>query len=93
VTTYGELHAGDIVVGYDGEAWGVERVAALRPQGERVVRPMTLIKSGERVAGLPAADEPVNVVHQEDTSAEAAAWGVFAYAGLVPEVLEETWEI
>jgi hypothetical protein len=87
VTSWGELHAGDVVVGVDGGLWGVERVRPLDPS-------VTLVKHGERVTGRltdPAA--PVNVVHEEDTSAEKAAWGVFSAAGLAPEVLEESWEV
>lgn len=87
MTSWGGLHAGDVVVGVDEGLWGVERVRPFVPS-------VTLVKHGERVTGQltdPAA--PVNVVHEEDTSAERAAWSVLAAAGLAPEVLEESWEV
>lgn len=86
MATYDEVHAGDHVLGHDGDLWGVEVIE----HGPRLA--VTLIKPGHRVTGYPPAGTQVTIVHRSDVSAEGAAWGVFAAAGFGVEVLGERWE-
>lgn len=84
--TWGSLHAGDVVLGSDGQEWGVEQVDDI---GGLVVG---LVRHGERVTGYPDADAPVTVVSRCDTAAEQAAWQALNDAGLQPQVISESWE-
>jgi hypothetical protein len=87
-STYGQLHAGDVVLGADGEPWGVWRL--WRYEGGQLT--IVLMRGEREVTGYPRPDEPVTVVHRCDTSAEAAAWALLAAGGLQPQVIEEHWE-
>ncbi len=84
MTTYEQLHAGDHVLGYDGDTWGVAEV---------IPDPLcvTIVKPGERLVARPPAGTEITVLHAQDVSAEAAAWGVLAAAGLAPQVIGEYW--
>jgi hypothetical protein len=88
VTTYddGTVHAGDIVLGHDGELWGVARIER---EPELVVE---LVKHGARVVGRPPVGTPVTVVQQADVSAERDAVGALLASGLGIELISERWE-
>ena len=87
-STYGQLHAGDVVLGADGKTWGVLSIC----HGAGSTARLVLVQGTREVTGWPRRDEPVTVVHRCDTAAEAAAWAALAAAGLAPEVIAEQWE-
>lgn len=83
MATYEQVHAGDIVLGHDGELWGVEAIDHA-PQ-----LAVTLVKHGQRVVGYPPAGTAVTVVTPADLSAEARAAQVFIDAGTDVEIVHE----
>lgn len=85
--TYEQVHAGDHVLGHDGEVWGVAEIDHA-PAPLRVV----LVRPGHRVQGWPPPGTPVAIVQQADVSAEGAAFEVLTGAGLGPQVLMEVWQ-
>jgi hypothetical protein len=89
--TWGSLHAGDVVLGNDGQEWGVEatRRTALFVSGHVTI---TLVRHGMRATAGVAAHLPVVVVRRADTSEEYRAAGALLAGGLTPEVIEERWE-
>lgn len=89
--TYGQLHAGDIVLGDDGEQWGVEYVATQYGPGTTPFA-VGLVRHGRRVVGYPSPHAEVVVVQQADTALEAGAFETLQAAGLNPEVISERWE-
>lgn len=86
MTTYEQVHAGDHVLGYDNEVWGVAEIdhaPALR---------VVLVRPGHRVQGWPPAGTPVTVLHHADVSAESTAAGVLISGGLGEiEIVSEQW--
>lgn len=90
-STYGALHAGDIVLGADANEWGVAYVGRPRRASKHRLE-VELVRHGESVTGYPASGERVDVVHRADTSAEHAAAGHLLDAGLQVELIGETWE-
>jgi hypothetical protein len=83
--TYEQVHAGDHVLGHDGEVWGVAEIdhfPALR---------VVLVRPGYRVQGWPPAGTPVTIVQRADVSAEATAVEALLAAGLGPELLGERY--
>jgi hypothetical protein len=86
MATYEQVHAGDIVLGHDGELWGV---AAIDRSTSQLA--VVLVKHGRRVVGRPAAGTPVTVVEQADVAGEAAAAQVFLDAGFGVEIVSESW--
>lgn len=85
-STWGALHAGDTIVGADGEAWGV-----LGTLSEPFA--IALYRLGRTVIGYPDPSGPVSVIRRADTDTEARAWGVLSGAGFAPEVIRESWEV
>ena len=83
MATYEQVHAGDIVLGHDGELWGV---AAIDHAPQLAV---TLVKHGHRVVGYPPPGTGVTVVTPVDVAAEARAAQVFIDAGLGVEIISE----
>lgn len=80
---YEQVHAGDIVLGHDGELWGVESITHV-PQ-----LAVTLVRHGHRVIGYPPPGTEVTVVTPADVAAEARAAQVFIDAGLGIEIVSE----
>lgn len=87
-SAWGALHAGDVVLGADGETWGV---VVIRWDGSRIS--IALHRHGRNVEGYPNPSDPVYVVHRADNEAEAKAWSVLSAANFEPEVINETWEV
>lgn len=83
MATYEQVHTGDIVLGHDGELWGVEAIAHV-PQ-----LAVTLVKHGQRVVGYPPPGTGVTVITPADVSAEAQAAQMFIDAGLGVELVSE----
>jgi hypothetical protein len=82
---YEQVHAGDHVLGHDGEVWGVAEIdhsPALR---------VVLVRPGHRVQGWPPAGTPVTIVHRADVSAEATAVEALLSAGFAPELVGERY--
>jgi hypothetical protein len=84
--TYESVHAGDIVLGHDGELWGVARI---EHEPELVVE---LVKHGTRVVGRPPAGTPVTVVTPADVDAERQAAGALVSAFGPVKIVSERWE-
>lgn len=87
MTTWGELHAGDVVLGWDNQPWGVARRRYDPTFG------ITLVKHERIVVGYPREADEVSVIQQCDTTAEAEAWIVLHETGFSVEVIEESWEV
>ena len=85
MASYDEVHAGDHVLGYDGDLWGVEAIE----HSPRLA--VTLVKPGHSVTGYPPAGTQVTIVHRSDVSPEGAAWQVLAAAFGPVEVVGEKW--
>jgi hypothetical protein len=83
MATYEQVHAGDIVLGHDGELWGV---AGIDHSPQLAV---TLVKYGHTVTGYPPPDTAVTVVTPAALAAEAAAAQVFINAGFDVEIVSE----
>lgn len=83
--TYEGLHAGDVVLGEDGGAWGVAMIVHV-PQ-----LAVTLVRDGVTVTGYPPLGTPVTVVQRTDLSAEYAPAAAFLAAFGAVEVLGEVW--
>lgn len=84
--TYETLHAGDVILGHDGQKWGV--VAISRLGGQLAV---ALTRYGQTVTGYPPAGTPVTVLSRADTIEEARAYEVLAASFGDVEVLGEVW--
>ena len=83
MATYEQVHAGDIVLGHDGELWGVEGISHV-PQ-----LAVTLVRHGQRVTGYPPPGTGVTVVSAADVAAEARAVQTFIDAGLGVDLISE----
>lgn len=85
MATYEQVHAGDTLLGYDGNVWGVAAIG----HGPPLV--VVLVKDAgmTRVVGRPPAGTPVTVIQPADVAAEARAWQVFEAAGLSAEIVGE----
>lgn len=84
--TYETVHAGDVVLGHDGQTWGI---AAISREPQLAV---TLERHGVRVTGYPPAGTPVTVIARADVSAERAAVGALLAGGLGVALIAEHWE-
>jgi len=83
--TYEGLHAGDLVLGHDGEVWGVASIVHVPHLA------VTLVRAGNAVVGTPPPGTAVEVVQRADVSAEYEA-ARRLIAGLGPvELMGETW--
>lgn len=83
--TYGSLHAGDIVLGDDGEMWGVSQITHA-PQ-----LTVTLVRPGHAVTGAPPVGTPVTVVQRADVSAEWWAFRALSEGLGQIEIVGEMW--
>lgn len=83
MATYEQVHAGDIVLGHDGDLWGVEAINHA-PQ-----LAVVLVKHEQRVIGYPPAGTAVTVVTPADVAAEERAVQVFIDAGFDVELISE----
>jgi hypothetical protein len=86
VTTYEDAHAGDVVLGHDGELWGVQHIAH-EPELSVV-----LVKHGHRVVGRPPAGTSVTIVERADVTKEFGAAELLAAAFGPLVIVSETWE-
>lgn len=86
--TYETVHAGDVVLGADGQEWGV--VAISRIGGQLAV---ALTRFGQTVTGYPPSGTPVTVLSRADTIEEARAYEVLAASFGDVEVLGEVWNV
>lgn len=87
MATYEHVHAGDVVLGHDGELWGVVEIDHSPPLR------VTLVRHGARVTGYPPAGTSCTVVTPADVRAEAWAADVLISTGLGPvEIVSEKWE-
>lgn len=84
--TYETVHAGDVVLGADGQEWGV--VAISRIGGQLAV---ALTRFGQTVTGYPPTGTPVTVLSRADTIEEARAYEVLRTSFGDVEVLGEVW--
>lgn len=86
-TTYETVHAGDVVLGADGQAWGVKQIDHT-PQGAMV----TLTRHGHIVPGFPPPGTPVTVLSRGDVSAEAEAFAALMTGFGDVSLIQERWE-
>jgi hypothetical protein len=86
VTTWEEVHAGDVVLGHDGQVWGVAAVVPGSPAGPIV----TLTRHGVTTGpAQPPPGTPITILERADSAAEARAFGALSAAGLGPQLIEE----
>lgn len=86
MTTYEQVHAGAVVLGYDNQAWGVEQIM------HSPTLAVTLVRHGARVTGYPPAGTEVTVLDPADVRAEEWAAQVLIEAFGSVELLGERWE-
>lgn len=80
--TYETVHTGDVVLGADGQEWGVTAIGG---------GAVTLTRYGQTVTGYPPARTPVTVLSRADTIEEAWAYAALAASFGGVEVLGEVW--
>lgn len=80
--TYETVHTGDVVLGHDGQEWGVAAIGG---------GAVTLTRFGETVTGYPPSGTPVTVLSRADTIEEARAYAALAASFGDVEVLGEVW--
>lgn len=80
--TYETVHTGDVVLGHDGQEWGVAAIGG---------GAVTLTRFGQTVTGYPLPDTPVTVLSRADTIEEARAYAALAASFGDVEVLGELW--
>lgn len=85
--TWDDVHAGDIVRGYDGKLYGVAAIDRSHPAGPVI----TLRRNGEFSSMQVPVGVPVEITARADMSAEAVAWKVLQDAGFGPEIIGETY--
>lgn len=82
--TYEMVHVGDVVLGHDGQEWGVAAIGG---------GAVTLTRYSQAVTGYPPANTPVTVLSRADTIEEARAYEVLAASFGDVEVLGEVWNV
>lgn len=86
--TWDDVHAGDVIIGHDGQAYGVEDICPDPVRGPTI----TLIRHGIRTGpAQPPPGTPIRIAQRAETSGEAYAFGVLAAAGLNPQVIRESY--
>lgn len=80
--TYETVHTGDVVLGHDGQEWGVAAIGG---------GAVTLTRFGQMVTGYPPSGTPVTVLSRADTIEEARAYAALAASFGDVEVLGEVW--
>lgn len=83
MATFEQVHAGDTVLGHDGEVWGVKGIDHVPHLA------VTLVKYGQQVVGYPPPGTPVTVVTPADLSAEFWATQILIDAFGAVEVISE----
>lgn len=83
--TYETVHAGDVILGHDGQEWGVAQVWR-EPQLTVILK-----RFEQEVTGYPPAGTPVTVLSRADTIEEARAYEVLRASFGDVEVLGEVW--
>lgn len=89
--TYETLHAGDVVLGHDGQEWGVAGVFWMDGPGSQLA--VALTRQGQTVTGYPPSGTPVTVLSRADTIEEARAYAALAASFGGVEVLGEVWNV
>lgn len=82
--TYETVHTGDVVLGHDGQEWGVAAIGG---------GAVTLTRFGQTVTGYPPPRTPVTVLSRADTIEEARAYAALAASFRDVEVLGEVWNV
>lgn len=80
--TYETVHAGDVILGHDGQEWGVAAIGG---------GAVTLTRFGQTVTGYPPGGTPVTVLSRADTIEEARAFAVLQQSFGDVEVVGEVW--
>ena len=83
--TFDSLHAGDVVQGVDGQAWGVAEVR------REPVFAVVLTRHGRRVTGYPHPAAAVAILSRSDVRAEYRAAEALDALGPV-QLISETWQ-
>jgi hypothetical protein len=83
---YENVHTGDVVLGGDGQAWGVKQIDHT-PQGSAV----TLVRHGQLVTGFPPRGTPVMVVSRAGVSEELRAFAALAESFGDVSLIQERW--
>lgn len=86
MTTYEEVHAGAVILGYDGAPWGVEAIE------HEPVLAVTLFRHGQRLTGYPPPGTEVTVIVPAEVTAEWIAAELLARAFGHVELISERWE-
>jgi hypothetical protein len=87
--TWDDAHTGDVVLGHDGQTYGVVTISHAHPAGPVI----TLTRHGATIGpAQPPPGTPITFVDRADMTAEAQAFAVFAGAGLGPQVLGESYQ-
>lgn len=87
MTTYEDVEPGCVVLGHDGESWGVSRIVR-EPQFA-----VTLVRFGRTVTGYPPSGTPVTVLSwPERDPAEVAAVAALSEAFGPMDLIEQRWE-
>lgn len=87
MSSWDTVHAGDTVLGHDGQEYGVLDIVHGDPRGPVV----TLTRFGATVGpAQPPPGTPITVLSHTDMTAEATAFAALAGAGLAPQLIRET---
>jgi hypothetical protein len=87
--TWESVHTGDVVLGHDGQTYGVVDIQFDDPRGPIVL----LYRHGQTVGpAQPPPGTPITVIKRADTTMEAQAFSVLQAAELTPQVIRETMQ-
>ena len=85
-----DARPGDIVLGFDGNEWGVVSIA----RSPRLA--VTLVRNGTTITGYPPVGTEARILSRATVPAgpetEVAAMRALVDAGLAPELLGESWQ-
>jgi len=83
--TYETVHAGDVVLGHDGQEWGVKSIV------REPTFSVTLTRFGQEIMGYPLPNTPVTVLSRADTIEEARAFAALQASFGDVSLIGETW--
>lgn len=87
MATFEDVHAGDVVLGHDGQLWGVA-AKATEPQ-----LTVVLVNGDQRLIARPPFGTHIEIIEPSDVSPEFAAWLTLTTALGPVDIISESWEV
>lgn len=90
MSTWRDVHAGDIVLGHDGQEWGVLGIEHDPPSMLDRTSAVTLTRYGRTLTGRPPSVAPVIITQTADHSDTASAIDALLSVGFGVEIISES---